>query len=52
MRKDEIYQAIRWINLFAGFLNMYLFSLGGGYSLLGIGIINIGVWVFTRKTNK
>tara|TARA_Y100000310_G_C20320559_1_gene640545 strand:+ start:415 stop:573 length:159 start_codon:yes stop_codon:yes gene_type:complete len=52
MRKDELHQAARWINLIVGFLNIYLFSLGGGYSLLGIGIINISVWVFTRRVNK
>ena len=52
MRKDELYQAARWLNLIIGFINLYLYSYGGGYHLLGIGIINIGVWVFTRKTNK
>jgi len=52
LRKDELFQAARWFNLLAGFLNIYLFNMGGGYPLLGIGIINIGVWVFTRRTNK
>ena len=52
MKKDEIYQATRWFNLIIGFMNLYLYSMGGGYHLLGIGIINISVWVFTRGANK
>ena len=52
LRKDELFQAIRWFNLAIGFMNLYLCFIGGGYHLLGIGIINIGVWVFTRRTNK
>ena len=52
LRKDELFQAIRWFNLIIGVMNLYLYGQGGGYHLLGIGIINIGVWVFTRRTNK
>lgn len=52
MRKDELYQAARWLNLIIGFMNVYLYSIGGGYHLLGIGIINVGVWVFTRRASK
>ena len=49
MRRDELFQFIRWINLITGIWNMYLFSIGGGYHILGIGLINIAVWAFTRK---
>jgi len=52
MRKGELYQAARWFNLIIGFINMYLYNTSGGYHLLGIGIINVGVWVFTRRVNK
>jgi len=52
LKKDELYQAVRWFNLIIGFMNLYLYSQGGGYHLLGLGIINIGVWVFTRRANK
>jgi hypothetical protein len=52
LKKDELFQAARWLNLIIGFMHLYLYSMGGGYHLLGIGIINIGVWVFTRRMNK
>lgn len=48
-RRDEFFGFVRWINLIIGLLNMYLFISGGGYHLLGIGALNIGVWVFTRR---
>ena len=43
-----MFQFARWINLVVGFMNLYLYSAGGGYHLFGIGAINIGVWVFSR----
>ena len=52
MRKDELFQAARWVNLIIGFMNLHLYSIGGGYHLLIIGIINVGVWVFTRRVNE
>ena len=52
MKKDEIYQAVRWLNLIIGFMNLYLYGQGGGYHLISLSIINIGVWVFTRRANK
>ena len=52
MKRDEIFQATRWINLLIGLMNIYLYALGGGYHLLGIAILNIGVWVFTRRVCK
>jgi hypothetical protein len=48
-KRDEVFSAIRWINLMVGIGNIYFFQLGGGYSLLGIGILNIGVWAMTRR---
>ena len=52
IKRDELFQAARWLNLIVGIFNMYLFTLGGGYSLLGLGIINVGVWTFTRGIQK
>jgi hypothetical protein len=49
IKRDEMFQFVRWINLLAGILNLYLFQMGGGYHLLGISLLNIGVWAFTRK---
>tara|TARA_Y100000296_G_C4948444_1_gene145030 strand:- start:42 stop:200 length:159 start_codon:yes stop_codon:yes gene_type:complete len=52
MKKDEMFQAIRWINLLVGLLNIYLYSLGGGYHLLGIAMLNVAAWSFTRGIHK
>jgi hypothetical protein len=49
MKRDELFHFIRWFNLIAGVFNLYLFSMGGGYHLLGLGFINTAVWAFTRK---
>ena len=48
LKKGELFQFARWLNLAVGFLNLYYYSIGGGYHLLGIGALNIGVWVFSR----
>ena len=47
-----MFQAIRVLNLLVGLLNIYLYSLGGGYHLLGIGMLNISVWAFTRGVHE
>ena len=52
IKRDEMFQAARWLNLLVGLMNIYLYSLGGGYHLLGIGMLNIGVWAFTRGIHK
>ena len=52
LKRDEMFQAIRVINLLVGLLNIYLYSLGGGYPLLGIAMLNIGAWAFTRGVHK
>jgi len=41
---------IIWINLFIGFYNIYLWSIGGSILFnLVVGSLNIGVWVFFRR---
>jgi hypothetical protein len=52
LKRDEMFQAIRVLNLLVGLLNIYLYSLGGGYHLLGIGMLNISVWAFTRGVHE
>jgi len=49
IKRDELFNFIRWINLIIGFMNLLLFYRGAGYHLLGIGILNVGVWVATRR---
>jgi hypothetical protein len=49
LKKDELFQFARWFNFVIGLFNLYLFSIGGGYHLFGIGALNIGVWVFSRQ---
>ena len=52
IRRDELFHFIRWINLLMGALNVYLFFIGGGYQFLALGVLNIAVWAFTRKSKK
>ena len=52
LKRDEMFQVTRVSNLLVGLLNIYLYSKGGGYHLLGIAMLNIGVWAFTRGLNK
>lgn len=49
MERDELFQFARWLNVIIGAINLYLYSMGGGYHLLGLGMINVSVWVLTRK---
>ena len=49
MRRDEYFGFIRWINLIVGLLNLYLYINGMGQHLLGLGIINLAIWIFTRR---
>ena len=51
MKRDEFFQFVRWFNLLIGIFNLYLYILGGGYHLLGLGFINTAIWAFTRKVN-
>ena len=52
IKRDDMFQAARWLNLIVGIMNIYLYSLGGGYHLLGIAMLNVGVWAFTRGIHK
>ena len=49
MKRDELFQFIRWFNLLIGVWNAYLYIMGGGWHYLGLGFINIALWAFTRK---
>ena len=48
--KQEAIRYSAWLNLFIGFYNMYLYVQGDWWFNLLIGTLNIGVWVFFRKT--
>tara|TARA_Y100001951_G_C11036327_1_gene127742 strand:- start:73 stop:237 length:165 start_codon:yes stop_codon:yes gene_type:complete len=50
--RNEMFQATRWLNLLVGLLNVYLYGNGAGYHLLGIGMLNIAVWAFSRGVHK
>jgi len=52
IKRDDMFQAARWLNLIVGIMNIYLYTLGGGYHLLGIAMLNVGVWAFTRGIHK
>ena len=52
LERDEMFQATRVLNLLVGLLNIYFFSLGGGYHLLGIAMLNVAAWAFTRGVHK
>ena len=51
IRRDEIFHLIRWINLIIGLGCVYIYALGGGHYMLGMGAINLAIWAFTRKYN-
>ena len=52
LERDEMFQVARVLNLLVGLFNMYLYSLGGGYHLLGIAMLNMAAWAFTRGVHK
>ena len=52
IKRDDMFQAARWLNLMVGIMNIYLYTLGGGYHLLGIAMRNVGAWAFTRGVHK
>ena len=52
LKRDEMFQATRVLNLLVGLMNIYLYSLGGGYHLLGIAMLNVAAWAFTRGVDK
>ena len=52
IKRDEVFQFVRWLNFLAGLFNLYLFYMGAGYHLLGISLLNMAIWAFTRKPKK
>ena len=52
LKRDEMFQSIRIINLLVGLMNIYLYSMGGGPHLLGLAMLNIAAWSFTRGVHK
>ena len=52
IKRDEVFQSVRWLNFLAGLFNLYLFNMGGGYHLLSVSLLNIALWAFTRKPRK
>ena len=52
LTRDDMFQITRITNLLVGLLNIYLYSVGGGYHLLGIAMLNVGAWAFTRGVHK
>ena len=52
IKRDELFHFVRWVNFLAGLFNLYLFNMGGGYHLLGISLLNLTIWAFTRKPKK
>jgi hypothetical protein len=52
IKRDEVFQFVRWFNLVVGLLNIYYYFCGAGLPLLALGFLNIGVWSFTRKVKQ
>ena len=50
--RGELYHLVRYFNLLVGLLYMYYYTEGGNVFLLGVGALNIGVWVFSRSSWK
>ena len=48
--KKEILPYALWFNFFIGFYNLYLYTNSSWWFNLIIGSLNIGVWVFNRRT--
>ena len=52
LKRDHKFPVTRVKNLLVGLMKIYLYSVGGGYHLLGIAMLNIGAWAFTRGVHK
>tara|TARA_R100001530_G_C4225517_1_gene131207 strand:- start:182 stop:361 length:180 start_codon:yes stop_codon:yes gene_type:complete len=46
--RQEKFQAIRWVNLGVGLLQLYYWVSGASAFVAVIAAVNIGVWSFTR----
>ena len=52
IKRDEVFQFVRWFNLIIGILNIYYYLMGAGVYVLALGCLNIAVWSFTRKAKQ
>ena len=52
IKRDEIFQFVRWLNILMSVMNIYFFLMGGGFPYLSLGLLNIAVWSFTRKVKQ
>ena len=52
IKRDELFHFVRWLNLFIGILSFYLWTMGGGHHLLGLSVLNVAVWAFSRKLRR
>ena len=52
IKRDEMFQFVRWFNLIIGVLNIYYYLMGAGAHVLALGFLNIAVWSFTRKVKQ
>ena len=48
--KREMLPYALWLNFFIGFYNLYLYTHSSWWFNLIVGSLNIGVWVFNRRT--
>jgi hypothetical protein len=48
--KKELLPYALWFNFFIGFYNLYLYTNSEWWFNLIVGSLNIGVWVFNRKS--
>ena len=48
-KKDEMFQAVRWINLIIGVYYIWSYIIGANPIFLGLGAINTAIWAFTRR---
>ena len=49
INNKEQLRVIRWVNLIIGLLQLYYWWFGAPWYVLGIAILNIGVWSLTRQ---
>ena len=49
MSRREGFQVVRWVNLMVGLWQLHFWWFGAPWYVLGIGVLNIGVWSLTRQ---
>jgi len=50
--RAQMYRLTRWFNLIIGIYNLYVYTEKDLLFSFILGCLNIGVWVFTRKSSK